>query len=1054
MSLGRPVVPDAATGTRSFHGSQMGLPHANGLSLAAAGALVLLGLGGLPARAATLPPGFAETAIGGLNDPTAMAIAPDGRIFVCQQAGALRVIKNGALLPTPFLTLSVQASGERGLLGIAFDPDFASNQYLYVYYTTSTAPLHNRVSRFTANGDVVVPGSELVILDLDDLSSATNHNGGALHFGPDGKLYVAVGENATASNAQTLANLLGKMLRINADPLDLVPPDNPFVGTATGNNQAIWALGLRNPFTFAFQRGTGRMLVNDVGAVTWEEVNEGVAGSNYGWPVTEGPTTDPRFRGPLLAYTHSAGACAITGGTFYDPATLTFPAQYVGKYFYADYCAGWIRWLDPTLASPTANGFATGISLPVDLKVSAGGDLYYLARGSDAVFRVRYTAVLAPSITSHPADATVAVDDPATFTVAATGAAPLAYQWQRDGADVPGANQASYTLPAAQPADDGSRFRCVVTNAHGSATSNEALLTVSGNRPVGTITLPDPGTTYAAGDTIEYAGTATDVEDGVLDGPAFTWEVVFHHASHTHPFLLPVTGASGGTFTIPTSGETDADVWYRIHLTVADSSGLTHTSFRDVTPRTAVLGLASVPSGLQIRLDGQPRTTPHSVASVVGMTRSLEAVSPQKPGDTTWVFESWSDGGAAGHAVSTPATDTTYSATFRKARAQLTSPAPGGTLAGSVVAFGWTPGTGVERYWLELGTTPGGTQVHAGSPLTATSTTVPGIPADGSTVYARLWSRIAGVWELEDYTYTASGAPPVKAALTAPVPGSTLASTVVTFGWTPGSGVAAYWLEVGTTQGGTQISAGSRLTATSTVVSGLPADASTVFARLWSLIGSTWVFADYQYVSTSAPTAKAEMISPAPGSTFGAVTVTFTWTAGTGVAAYWLEVGTTPGGKQISAGARLTTTSTIVGGLPADASPVYARLWSLIGGTWVFDDYQYVSSGAPTARAEMVGPAPGTTLADVTVTFTWTAGTGVSAYWLEVGTTPGGTQVSPGSRLTTTSTVVGGLPADGRTVHVRLWSLLGSAWVYLDYTYTAQPPTASSIGSRRPDRVR
>src|SRR6266850_3202082 len=157
--------------------------------------------------AATLPAGFSETQIaGGLSSPTAMEIAPDGRIFVCLQGGQLRVVKNGALLATPFLTLTPDSSGERGLLGIAFDPSFQTNNFIYVYYTATTTPRHNRVSRFTANGDVAVAGSEVAILDLDNLSSATNHNGGAIHFGPDGNIYVAVGENANGANSQTLTN--------------------------------------------------------------------------------------------------------------------------------------------------------------------------------------------------------------------------------------------------------------------------------------------------------------------------------------------------------------------------------------------------------------------------------------------------------------------------------------------------------------------------------------------------------------------------------------------------------------------------------------------------------------------------------------------------------------------------------------------------------------------------------------------------------------------------------------------------------------------------------
>src|SRR6478609_555945 len=306
----------------------------------------LVALTGSVANAATLPAGFTETQISGLSSPTAMDFAPDGRLFVCLQTGQLRVIKNGALLPTPFVSLSVDSSGERGLLGVAFDPNFASNNFVYVYYTVSTSPRHNRVSRFTAQGDVVVPGSEVPILDLNPLSTATNHNGGAIHFGPDGKLYVGVGENANPANAQTLANRLGKILRINSD--GTIPTDNPFFNTASGANRSIWALGLRNPYTFGFQPGTGRMFINDVGQSTWEEINDGIAGSNYGWPTCEGfcSPANTNFRDPLFQYGHgstSTTGCAIVGAAFYNPPVSQFPSSYIGKYFFADLCSGWIR---------------------------------------------------------------------------------------------------------------------------------------------------------------------------------------------------------------------------------------------------------------------------------------------------------------------------------------------------------------------------------------------------------------------------------------------------------------------------------------------------------------------------------------------------------------------------------------------------------------------------------------------------------------------------------------------------------------------------------------
>ena len=616
--------------------------------------------------AATLPTTFTETQVaGGLSSPTAMQFAPDGRLFICEQGGRLRVVKDGALLPTPFLTVSVSSAGERGLLGVAFDPAFATNHFVYIYYTVPT-PAHNRISRFTANGDVAVAGSETVIFELDNLSSATNHNGGALAFGPDGKLYAAVGENANSANAQSIANVLGKMLRLNKD--GSIPTDNPFFTSAAGKNRAIWALGLRNPFTFAFDPAGTEMFINDVGQNTWEEIDDGLAGANYGWPETEGATTDPRFKSPRYTYDHTGGTCAITGGAFYSPLTPQFPGDYVRDYFFADYCGGWIRKLD-TDGSVTT--FATGIAAPVDLKVSDDGRLYYLARGAGGatgvVYRIDYGAT-APTITTQPSSRTVQAGAAVTFSVRASGPGPLQYQWRRDGVDIAGATAQDYTIAAVAQTDNSARFRALVTNSFGNALSNEAVLTVSSNQsPTGTITQPAAGTLYSGAMVINYAGTATDPEDGTLAASAFTWRVDFHHDTHAHPFIAATTGVRSGSFTIPTTGETSANVWYRIFLTVRDSAGVQHTSQRDILPRTSRITLATNPAGRQLKLDGQPVATPLSFDSVVGIGRRIEAPTPQTAGATTYEFVSWSDGRAAGHDISTPATATTYTATFRVA---------------------------------------------------------------------------------------------------------------------------------------------------------------------------------------------------------------------------------------------------------------------------------------------------------------------------------------------------------------------------------------------------
>ena len=623
-----------------------------------------------PVLAATLNPGFTETIIAsGLSNPTAMAFTPDGRLFVCQQAGQLRVIENNQLLPTPFVSLTVNSSGERGLLGVAFDPNFTSNQFVYVYYTATTPTIHNRVSRFTANGNVAVANSEVALLNLPTLS-ATNHNGGAMHFGPDGKLYIAVGENAVGPNSQTLANPLGKILRINSN--GSIPTDNPFFNQTTGDSRAIWALGLRNPFTFTFHPTTGRMFINDVGQNTWEEINDGIAGANYGWPDSEGATADSRFKTPIYSYQHPPSGqqpgpfqgCAITGGAFYAGLPAQFPAEYVGDYFFADFCAGWINHLDDGGTIPAT--FASGIPSPVDLAVGPDGGLYYLARGSTGVVvRITFTGSQAPEITQHPANRTVSVGQSASFTVAASGAPPLSYQWQRNGATISGATSATYTLPTTTPTDSGAQFRAVVTNASGSATSNAATLTVVANQPpVPTIITPAAGAMYSAGTTLSYSGSATDPEDGTVPGTQFTWRIDFHHDDHFHPFVPTATG-TGGSVVIPDVGHTETNVWYRIHLTATDSAGQTAEVFRDVLPRTVNVTLASSPSGANLTLDGPTVVAPHTFVGVVGVKRVISAPLTITVGGVTYDFKSWSDHGARTHTITTPTASQTFTATYR-----------------------------------------------------------------------------------------------------------------------------------------------------------------------------------------------------------------------------------------------------------------------------------------------------------------------------------------------------------------------------------------------------
>ncbi|GAB3898878.1 PQQ-dependent sugar dehydrogenase [Spirosoma agri] len=636
------------------------------------------------AEAQSFPSNFAGVQVATGLDPVGIDVAPDGRVFLAEKNGKVRIVKNGALLATPFVTIpNVDNFNERGLLKVVVDPNFSTNNFIYVYYTYKAAGSsvsNNRVSRFTAAGDVAVSGSELVLITIDPLGSVGYHNGGGLAI-RDGKLFISVGENTVAENAQSLTTLKGKILRINLD--GSIPTDNPFYSTASGVNRAIWALGLRNPFRLAAQPGTGKLFINDVGNSTWEEINEAIAGKNYGWPGIEGVRTNQvsptNYQDPFYAYDHSQG-CSITAGAFYNPTTAKFPAAYVGKYFFGDYCNGWLKAIDPATKAVTT--FATGINRPLDVAIANDGTLYFIARGgiaggSDAantsstngvLWRVDYTGNGVPVIAVQPTSKTASVGQSVTFNTVASGNPTPSYQWQRNGVAISGATASSYTVSSPALADNGAKFRVMVSNSAGSATSSEATLTVITNQlPVATISTPASGAQYAGGDIITFSGTGTDGEDGTLPASAFTWKVDLYHfdnPAHAHPAMEPVSGITSGSFTVPTQMETSANVLFRLFLTVTDSKGATTTVSRDIVPIASTITLATNPAGLALKLDGSTVTGPSSFTGVSRIVRSLEAVSPQTVGGITYTFASWSNGGARLQSLSTPGTNTTLTATF------------------------------------------------------------------------------------------------------------------------------------------------------------------------------------------------------------------------------------------------------------------------------------------------------------------------------------------------------------------------------------------------------
>ena len=353
-----------------------------------------------------VPEGFTvETVCEGLDAAVTMDVARDGRIFICEQTGAVRVVKDGRLLEEPFLRIAVDDFWERGVIGVALHPRFPAEPFVYVHYVRKEPFPHHVVSRFTAEGDRGRAGSEMVMIEGEDQSLRVGkypgaHQGGAMRFGADGKLYVPIGEHNVRDPAQSMESIHGKLLRLNPD--GTIPEDNPFFKTATGNCRAIYALGLRNPFGLAVQPGTGRMVIADVGQELFEEIDEAAAGANYGWPVAEGLAgSRPEFAKPLHAYNRALGTC-ISGVVFYNPPKLQFPAGFTGRLIFADFSAGWLRVLDPAQPAESAP-FAKRLPNPVDLAVEADGSLLVLVRrtnvrdanfkpGTGQLLRIRYPA--------------------------------------------------------------------------------------------------------------------------------------------------------------------------------------------------------------------------------------------------------------------------------------------------------------------------------------------------------------------------------------------------------------------------------------------------------------------------------------------------------------------------------------------------------------------------------------------------------------------------------------------------------------------------------------
>ncbi|MFL5764265.1 MAG: PQQ-dependent sugar dehydrogenase [Bacteroidia bacterium] len=668
---------------------------------------LLSGLFAVSSFAQTFPPGFSQVTVGNIYYPTSMVKSPDGRIFCTEKAGKVRIIKAGAVLPAPFYTVNVDQLNERGLSSITLDPNFSSNHYVYIYYTTQSSPIHNRLSRVTANGDVAVAGSEVILLEFEPLVNSI-HNGGGMAFGPDGKLYLAVGNDNVNSNSQDLNNYKGKVLRINSD--GSAPSGNPFSGSESAKR--IWAYGLRNPWSLDIQPGTGKIFVNDVGEGAWEEINDAtVAGRNFGWPGSEGATSNPAYTTPVYTYHHGAGStdlgCAITGGDFFNPSSTNYPSSYTGKYFFIDYCNNWINYLDLS-SGVTKHNFASNLASALNYIIDGpDGNLYYFSISQNSLYKIIYSNNDAPVITTQPQDQTISAGQNVTFTVAASGANPKTYQWRKNGTPISGATAASFTITNVQSTDAG-QYSAKVTNSFGSATSDNAVLTVTAYnaKPNGTILTPTSGSLYRAGDIISFSGNATDAEDGTLPASAFSWYIEFHHDSHYHPGPFVPNGVKTGSFEISTTGEVSANVYYQLYLVVTDSDGAKDTTSVRINPRTSTITLASQPAGLQLLLDGQPHTTPFSMLAVSGMQRTLGADGPQTLGDSTYTFNHWSQGGAAGQTIVVTDNNQTFKAYY-----SASGGSAGCAATGQIRRDYWSNFTGTTIAEIPVNSTPTGTSL-------------------------------------------------------------------------------------------------------------------------------------------------------------------------------------------------------------------------------------------------------------------------------------------------------------------------------------------------------
>lgn len=591
----------------------------------------------------------------------------NGHMVILTQLGLVYDVDPATGVQKQILDLQskVHSQGEAGALDIVTDP---AGTGFYIYYAVAGSD-RLRISHFTAGSS-----TEQVIWTNPGQGYDPNGNGGhlgaSMDFGPDGKLYVSIGDGFQGLS-QDRTNIFGKVLRMNPD--GTVPADNPLRDGSGPNVDEIWAYGFRNPYRASFDRATGLYWIGDVGgnvsAQAYEEVNIGQAGGNYGWPSCEGPLGQPK-NGPLCptgvtapvytyAHTTGSGCCvnkAIVGGEVYR--STMFPLA--GYYLYADYPTNQFFWLQ--LGADGRTGVASGlmyetpISTPVWLSVGPDGAIYWLSLGFDGTGQLRKLTY--SGSTDRPPVISTASAQPTSgsppLAVSFTGAASdpdgtaVTYRWEfGDGASAATAT-ASHTYAAA-----GSYRARLLATSNGVTTSSNLITITVGAPPTATITSPADGVQFSAGDVLTFTGTGVDPGVGTLPPSSLSWEIDFLHDDHAHP-AASGTGASI-SLTVPVSGhDFTGNTRYRVTLTARDADGLTGTSVVTVFPRKTTVHLSSN-AATSMTVDAVTQSLPFDVDTVIGFRHEISVPATVCLNGTTRQFDSWSNGGARTQTVTVTA---------------------------------------------------------------------------------------------------------------------------------------------------------------------------------------------------------------------------------------------------------------------------------------------------------------------------------------------------------------------------------------------------------------